>query len=89
MITSVMFKLMIIDIWQDETNYKDSKDILQSLLITILSIILTIPIAILFDIALAPIEITALIIYYIKEKQDSKNLRKELRKVEKEYESRR
>jgi hypothetical protein len=60
---------MIIDIWQD-TDYKDSTGILQSLLITILSIILTIPIAILLDIALAPIEIGAGIIYLIRTRKD-------------------
>lgn len=73
MITSVFIKIMIIDIWQD-TNYKDKHDILASILITILSSALLIPISIIADILLSPLEIGATIIYLIGTRKDKKEV---------------
>lgn len=75
MITSVFIKIMIIDIWQD-TNYKDTHDILASILITILSSALLIPVSIIADILLSPIEIGATIIYLIGTRKDKKEVEK-------------
>lgn len=75
MITSVFIKIMIIDIWQD-TNYKDKHDILTSIFITILSSALLIPVGIIADILLSPIEIGAIIIFLIGTKKDKKEVEK-------------
>lgn len=75
MITSVFIKIMIIDIWQD-TDYKDKHDILTSIFITILSSALLIPVGIIADILLSPIEIGAIIIFLIGTKKDKKEVEK-------------
>lgn len=75
MITSVFIKIMIIDIWQD-TDYKNTHDILASILITILSSALVIPVSIIADILLSPLEIGATIIYLIGTRKDKKEVKK-------------
>lgn len=87
MITSIFIKMIMVDLLQDN-ELEETLKIITSILI----ILLIAPIAIIFDIALIPIEIGVEIIYLIKTRKDRKsikNLKKQLNKVAKEFEKRR
>lgn len=64
MITAIFLKMILADVWQDEELESDLK-----ILITTLMILLLIPLAIIFDIALIPIELIILAIYLLRKEK--------------------
>lgn len=64
MITAIFLKMILADVWQDEELESDIK-----ILITTLMILLLIPLAIVFDIALIPIELIILAIYLLRKEK--------------------
>lgn len=64
MITAIFLKMILADVWQDEELESDIK-----IIITTLMILLLIPLAIIFDIALIPIELIILAIYLLRKEK--------------------
>lgn len=64
MITAIFLKMILADVWQDEELESDLK-----IIITTLMVLLLIPLAIIFDIALIPIELIILAIYLLRKEK--------------------
>ena len=61
--------MMIIDLWSD-TDYRDAHEILANIIISLLVCIILIPLTFIADLIFSPIEILAVIVYWIGTKKD-------------------